>query len=212
MNRIKLIIEHFSLIIFLLIIIFVSSCRTSSSQTSSENNSVTKKPKIIAKTFAYPIGEKEFITQAKDKKDKWYNAQDFTKNNHLGEDWNGNSGGNTDCGEPVYAAADGVITYAEDAGTGWGNVVIIEHNLPNGEKVQTLYGHLEKILRSEGEVKMREKIGEIGNANGTYWCHLHFEIRTEDCPMWNKPGNGYDAENKGWLDPSDFIDKYKKAL
>ncbi len=124
----------------------------------------------------------------------------------MGEDWNANSGGNTDCGEPVYAAANGTIVYAENAGTGWGNVVIIEHNLPDGKKIQTLYGHLRKITKTSGAVKIREQIGEVGNADGRYLCHLHFELRTENCPLWNQAGAGYSAENKGWLDPSDFID------
>ncbi len=167
-------------------------------------------PKIIAEKFAYPISKTETSTQAKDKKDDWYNAQDFTVNNHLGEDWNKNSGGNTDCGEPVYAAANGTIVYAENAGIGWGNVVIIEHNLPAGKKIQTLYGHLRKILKTSGEVKMREQIGEVGNADGKYLCHLHFELRDETCPLWNQAGAGYSAENKGWLDPSDFIDSNRK--
>lgn len=163
-------------------------------------------PKIIAEKFAYPIGKTETVTQAKDKKDEWYNAQDFGANTHLGEDWNGNSGGNTDCGEPVFAAASGKIVYAENAGVGWGNVVIIEHDLPNGAKVQTLYGHLQKISKTSGEVKMREQIGTIGNADGKYLCHLHFELREESCPVWNQAGAGYSAKNKGWLDPSNFID------
>ncbi len=194
------------LILLLLSCIFLS-CSKSSKQNTSETQSESEKPKIIAKSFAYPIGEKEFITEAKDKKDKWYNAQDFGENRHLGEDWNINSGGNTDCGEPVFAAADGIVTYADDAGTGWGNVIIITHNLPNGEKVQTLYGHLEKILKSSGEVKKREKIGTIGNADGKYLCHLHFELRDESCLLWNKVFIGYSPVRKGWLDPSDFIDK-----
>ena len=205
----KFIVKNLLFVIFLLSLISGNSCQTSPSQTSSNQTPQTQISTIIAKSFAFPTGEKEFITEAKDKKDDWYNAQDFTANNHLGEDWNKNSGGNTDCGEPVYAAADGEITYAEDAGAGWGNVVIIEHNLPNGKKVQTLYGHLEKIVKSAGEVKKREQIGTIGSANGAYFCHLHFELREESCPMWNKPGNGYDAENKGWLDPSDFIEARK---
>lgn len=187
-------------------------CATSEAQKTLNIENIENSPKIIADSFAYPIGKTEFITQAKDKKDDWYNAQDFGENNHLGEDWNANSGGNTDCGEPVFAAANGTITYAENAGTGWGNVVIIEHNLPDGKKVQTLYGHLNKILKFSGEVKKREQIGEVGNADGKYLCHLHFELREESCPMWNKAGAGYDSENKGWLDPSDFIDKSQNRL
>ena len=167
-----------------------------------------EKPKIIAGSFAYPISKTEIITEAKDKKDDWYNAQDFTENNHLGEDWNKNSGGNSDCGEPVYAAANGTIIYAENAGIGWGNVVIIEHDLPDSKKVRTLYGHLRKILKISGEVKKREQIGTVGSADGKYLCHLHFELREENCPSWNEAGAGYSAENSGWLDPSKFIDEH----
>ncbi len=70
----------------------------------------------FADSFAYPISPNEFVTEAKDR-DEWYNAQDFGENDHLGEDWNKNSGGNSDCGETVYAAGNGIITYAHDAGS-----------------------------------------------------------------------------------------------
>ena len=200
---------RFIKIFFVAFILFLHlDCNSSEAQSNQNNPAPTPTPpKIIADRFAYPIGKTGAITQAKDKKDDWYNALDFTENNHLGEDWNKNSGGNTDCGEPVFAAANGTITYAQKAGTGWGNVLIIEHNLPDGKKVQTLYGHLRKILKTSGEVKLREQIGEVGNADGAYLCHLHFELRDETCPMWNQAGAGYSAETKGWLDPSDFIDK-----
>lgn len=196
-------------ITILILLVFAISCNA---QVTDSKPDETNPPKtqIIADSFAYPIGKTEVITEAKDKKDDWYNAQDFTVNNHLGEDWNKNSGGNTDCGEPVFAAANGTIVYAENAGIGWGNVVIIQHNLPDGKKVQTLYGHLEKILKTSGEVEKREQIGTIGNADGRYLCHLHFELRDETCPMWNQAGAGYSAENKGWLDPSKFIDVHLK--
>ena len=49
-------------------------------------------PVTIADSFAYPIGKKESITQAKDS-DEWYNALDFGEEDHLGEDWNKNTGG-----------------------------------------------------------------------------------------------------------------------
>lgn len=161
----------------------------------------------IADSFAYPVGAGKILTQEKDSKDEWFNALDFGEDNHLGEDWNKNSGGNTDCGEPVFAAANGEITYAADAGPGWGNVVIITHTLPNRSKVQTLYGHLQEIAKTSGEVAKREQIGKIGNANGKYLCHLHFELREESSPIWNNAGPGYAADGSGSLDPSDFVDK-----
>jgi hypothetical protein len=38
-------------------------------------------------------------------------------------------------------------------------------------------------------------------------CHLHFEMRSAACPMWNQTGGGYSDERNGWIDPSEFIDK-----
>lgn len=197
---------------FIAILSFISvSCLNPSAQINANSNqspTLSPKPVAIADSFAYPVSKSETVTQRKDK-DTWYNALDFGQNYHLGEDWNLNTGGNTDCGEPVYAAANGFITYARDAGTGWGNVVMIEHTLPSGEKVQSLYGHMLEIMREEGEVKKREQIGKIGNANGYYPCHLHFEMRTKECPMWNQPGPGYARDHSGWVDPSDFIDSHR---
>lgn len=159
----------------------------------------------VADSFAYPIGKKERSTQKRDG-DEWFNALDFGEDDHLGEDWNKNTGGNTDCGEPVFAAANGSIAYASDAGPGWGNVIIVTHRLADGSSVQTLYGHLREIVKAKGEVKKRDLIGKVGNANGRYLCHLHFELREAGSPMWNQAGGGYAADRKGWLDPSDFID------
>lgn len=171
---------------------------------------IPEPPHIVshAVSFAYPVSKSETVTQKKDK-DGWYNALDLGQNDHLGEDWNMNTGGNADCGEPVYAAANGFITLSGHAGPGWGNVLTIEHTLPSGEKVESFYGHMQDTLRADGEVKKREQIGKVGNANGRYPCHLHFELRTSDCPMWNQPGGGYDRNRKGWLDPSDFMDSHR---
>ena len=198
-------------LLFFTFLITLFGCSGQSAQTNQPKatpNQTGENPKQIAEIFAYPIGKSETVTQAKDK-DEWYNALDFGANDHLGEDWNKNTGGNTDCGEPVFASATGVIIYADGSGLGWGNVVIIEHTLKNGNKVQTLYGHLREILKTSGEVNKREQIGKVGNANGRYLCHLHFEMRTPDSPMWGKAGGGYSKDRRGWLDPSEFIDKHR---
>lgn len=160
-----------------------------------------------AQSFAYPVGEKDYVTEKNDRWDYWYNAQDFGENRHLGEDWNKTTGGDSDCGEPVFAAADGEIVFAENAGPGWGNVLMIEHTATNGTKVRTMYGHLQSIGRSFGSVKRRELIGTVGNAEGRYKCHLHFEIRWIECPLWEHVGPGYSDSRHGWIDPSEFIEK-----
>lgn len=160
-------------------------------------------------SFAYPIGEKDFITERNDWWDSWYNAQDFGENRHLGEDWNKNSGGDTDCGEAAFATADGQIVFASDAGPGWGNVIMIEHSADNGTKIRSLYGHLQSIIKTSGSVSRREQIGTVGNANGRYKCHLHFEMRWHENPLWDEVGPGYSDERHGWVDPSEFIDKVR---
>jgi len=163
--------------------------------------------KFSAASFAYPIGEKEYVTEKDDWWDDWYDAQDFGENRHLGEDWNKTTGGDSDCGEAVYATADGEIVFASDAGPGWGNVIVIEHTATDGTKLRSLYGHLQEISRSSGTIKRREQIGTVGNANGRYKCHLHFEIKWTECPLWNEIGPGYSDARHGWIDPSEFIEK-----
>jgi murein DD-endopeptidase MepM/ murein hydrolase activator NlpD len=163
--------------------------------------------KFEQKSFAYPIGQDDYVTEKNDWRDQWYNAQDFGENRHLGEDWNKTTGGDTDCGEPVFAAAAGEIVFAKDAGPGWGNVIIIEHTSADGTKLRSVYGHLESIAKNFGNVLRREQIGTIGSANGRYKCHLHFEMRWIDCPLWNEPGPGYSDGRHGWIDPSEFIEK-----
>jgi hypothetical protein len=102
-------------------------------------------------------------------------------NGHLGEDWNGVGGGDTDLGDPIYSAADGIVTFAEDYRLGWGNVVIIRSAyLENGETkyVDSLYGHLLDFRVHVGQlVKRDELIARMGNNRGMYPAHLHFEMR-----------------------------------
>ena len=168
----------------------------------------------ISDGFDYPIGNDErrrTVTQSKDG-DGWYNAQDFGENNHLGEDWNTEAGGNTDCGKSVYATSNGTIVSATDAGVGWGNVLIVRHRLPDETLVETLYGHLQSFTNATGDVQRGELIGIVGDAHGAYFCHLHFELRLADCPFWGAVGPGYSENRVGWTDPSNFIDAHPIQL
>lgn len=152
-------------------------------------------PEFVADQFDFPVGK----PNAKG----YYNAQKFKKNNHLGDDWNGNGGGNTDLGDPIYSIANGYIVQALDEGGGWGNVIRIIHKMPDGTFVESLYAHCDTMLVKEGAlVKRGAQIATIGNAHGNYYAHLHLELRTTiDMPL----GGGYSSDTTGFVDPTWFI-------
>lgn len=151
-----------------------------------------------APKFDFPVGPPDA--------QGYYDAQGFGENFHLGEDWNGAAGGTSDLGDPVHAIANGEVTFAEDAGKGWGNVVRVVHHVRRQGRssfVESLYAHLDTIEVEVGDLVERGQIvGAIGDADGAYVPHLHFEIRrTPDLPI----GPGYSPDNSQWLDPSAFI-------
>ena len=198
-------------IAFALIALSFACSQPANKQNTAANTApaATATPKFeVADHFAYPISEKETVTAKKDK-DGWFNELEFGKDDSLGEHWTFDAGGNSACGEPVYAAANGNVIYAEFAGPEWGIVMIIDHELPSGERVQTLYGNLLDTAVESGPVKMRQQIARVGNANGRYLCRLLFEVRTPESSAWNQPGPMNSADNKGWLDPSNFIDSHR---
>jgi murein DD-endopeptidase MepM/ murein hydrolase activator NlpD len=86
-------------------------------------------------------------------------------------------------GTPVGAAAAGRVilaTSSVDAQghlTGYGNYVVIDH----GNGFVTLYGHLDKLLVTAGQVvKQGQVIGLMGSTGWSTGPHLHFEIRKND--------------------------------
>lgn len=151
--------------------------------------------------FDYPVGPPNAA--------HYFKARGFLPKGleHLGEDWNGAGGGNTDFGDYVYAAADGVVFFSNYVGTGWGNVIRMIHNYGTQESpryVETLYAHVSSSLVRPGyRMRRGEIIGTIGNAKGKYHAHLHFEMRKQ-------PGKdihcGYDGDTLGFVDPTAFIE------
>ena len=157
-----------------------------------------------ATRFDFPIGSEHGALT--------YNAQPFTENRHLGDDLNGIGGENSDLGDPVFAVADGRVIFAGEGGPGWGNIVIVLHAYDeNGARkyVQSYYAHLETILvRPQQNVRRGEQIATVGNANGRYFAHLHFEMREFITPFI---GAGYREDTRGWINPSEFIRQHRGA-
>jgi len=157
-----------------------------------------------AARFDFPIGSENGAFA--------YNAQRFTENRHLGDDLNGIGGENSDLGDPIFAVADGQVIFADEAGPGWGKVIILLHAYEeNGVRkfVQSYYGHVETILVAQKQrVHRGEQIATMGTADGRYWAHLHFEMREFTTPFI---GPGYRDETRGWIDPSAFIASHRGA-
>ena len=145
----------FSLLVFSLLIYQPACVRQIQSE---QGNSGASARQISRRAVSLIRSAKRNLSRKERWRDLWYNAQDFGENRHLGEDWNKTTGGNTDCGEPVFAAADGRIVFAEDAGAGWGNVVIIEHAAADGTKIQS-------ALRASGNDYENRRRGKKTRAN-----------------------------------------------
>jgi len=147
--------------------------------------------------FDFPVGKPDARG--------YFKALNFGDKSHLGEDWNGAGGGNTDLGDPVYSTGNGLVVFSKKVCCGWGNIVRIVHHRPSHEKpfIETVYAHLHTLnVRSGDVVRRGERIGTIGNANGRYSAHLHLELR-DFCGM--SLGPGYSKNVFGYLDPSAFI-------
>jgi len=75
-------------------------------------------------------------------------------------------------GTPIYATADGFVTYAKDDGD-WGNHVQIKHS----DKYITTYAHLNDFRVLNGElVKKGQLIGHVGTTGKSMGPHLHYEV------------------------------------
>lgn len=158
----------------------------------------------VADGFDFPVGKPDA--------EGYYKARGFRPNGHLGEDWNGVGGGNTDLGDPVYSAAHGIVVFARDVKLGWGNVVIVRHiYLEKGElkTVDSLYGHLDKITVKENQQVLRgQLVGTIGTNRGMYPAHLHFEMRKNLFIGVNRTAFKGDFSN--YYSPTDFINPRRK--
>lgn len=86
-------------------------------------------------------------------------------------------------GAPIYAAAQGVVSFA---GTrhGYGNCIEIDH----GNGLMTRYAHMSAFGARVGQkVAAGDRIGAIGSSGRSTGPHLHFEVRVNDQPVNPRP-------------------------
>jgi murein DD-endopeptidase MepM/ murein hydrolase activator NlpD len=157
----------------------------------------------IADGFDFPVGRPEA--------EGYYKARGFRQGGHVGEDWDGVRGGDTDLGDPIYSIGSGIVVFARDVHLGWGNVVIVRHAYRDGGNVKyidALYGHLNTMLVKRGQTVARgQQIATMGTAHGQYDAHLHFEIRKNLEIGMSRSKFQKDFSN--YYDPTQFINSHR---
>ena len=87
-------------------------------------------------------------------------------------------------GEPVRAAGDGVVVYADNRIGSYGNMVIVQHQ---GEYL-TAYAHASDMVVKKGDhVVKGQLIGFVGDTGGVSEPQLHFSVRKNKISIDPKP-------------------------
>ena len=138
----------------------------------------------------------------------YYKARGYWPNGHLGEDWNGDGGGDSDLGDPIYAMGRGVVIFSQNIGVGWGNCILVRHVFREQDgriaMVDSLYAHLhERKVRLHELVEKGQLVGTMGGNNGMYSVHLHFEVRKNLNIGMNRSSFARDSSN--YYSPTAFI-------
>ncbi len=183
---------------FIFVFICCSNPSVPKGATKTNHN---PKPIKVVDTLQYTDGF-DFPVGPPDAKG-YYNAQAFGENYHLGEDWNGRGGANTDLGDTIYVVANGYVKEVKDYRGGWGNVMQVVHYRKNTFPVVSLYAHCDTILVVKGNyLRKGTPIATIGTADGAYLAHLHFEMRKDTSLLL---GPGYAIDSTGYINPTQFL-------
>ncbi|WP_176847380.1 peptidoglycan DD-metalloendopeptidase family protein, partial [Roseicitreum antarcticum] len=185
---------------------------------------------FLANSFRNPLGNG--LTSPENDGDGFYVAFGFDEPNpdiggsrHLGVDWNGEGGGNTDLGAPVHAIGNGivvaVISNQGTATTGFGNYIVLRHDLPeptliNGQwvtQVHSLYAHLDTVsaLSVGQQLGIGTQIGTLGRSGYADVAHLHLEITIGNVLPTDDDGYNPSGAPSGWVDPVAFVNERLSA-
>lgn len=119
----------------------------------------------------------------------------------------------------VVCIAAGLVKHVAFTPT-WGHLVVVEHQLADGARVCSLYGHLSPMLlvKPGDRVLDGQKLGSVGRSftveNGGYLAHLHFGIHRGPFVQEQRWICGYVAPDAfstgrhGWLDPQRFLKEH----
>lgn len=157
----------------------------------------------LALRFDSPMGELVYNAQ------KFWDMNEKRGGHHTGDDLNGIGGMNSDLGDPIFSVSDGLVLYAGEPSSGWGNTVVIAHRTREGRVLHSMYAHLDRIdVRPHVLVARGQVIGTVGTGNNFYPAHLHFEMRDSD---YVDVDGGYMQVKLNRLDPLGVLRELRNA-
>lgn len=176
----------------LLALIFIAVCGSASAQE-------------VARSFTFPLADYQaLVTQRFGTPNP-----DYYNKPHAADDLE------VPATTVVVAAASGTVRFAQRwrSCPNWEHVVVIEHVLPDGTFVNTIYGHLEpaSVAVAEGAtVVLGQPIGRVGqfikiDGRPCWKDHLHFGVRVGP---YGSPTGQYPDWLVGYLSPDRFPDTY----
>ncbi len=130
-------------------------------QQSSSQSEVRRANYVVAAAgYRYPVNQFVITT--------YFGARGAYQRFHTGLDLA------APMGTPIYAARAGQVETAGWSPYGYGLNVILNH----GGSVETLYGHMSRIVAQPGEYVQRgQLIGYVGSTGWSTGPHVHFEVR-----------------------------------
>lgn len=138
--------------------------RKANAETIYELRNNTEKRILWSGPFIPVKGARE--SYFADDRTYFYNGKKIDEEVHLGYDLAQTAN------MPVKAANSGRVIYAAPLGI-YGNCVIIDH----GYSLQSLYGHLSRILVKPGDLVQKEQqIGVSGSTGMAFGDHVHFSM------------------------------------
>ncbi len=185
---------------------------------------ITPQTQYLADGFDAPIGVIAERQSAQVWPGKWIDATGYAvryrigtpqEAYHTGADLNLNEPYfDADAHSPVYAAASGVVTHA-DRLPGWGQVIVIKHDplITDGQVVYGRYAHVENVRVQVGQrVTRGEQIASVGNAEGAFPYHLHFDLSPTailQTQPWHWPKLDLNNLTANYIDPRTYISGHR---
>lgn len=120
-------------------------------------------------------------------------------------------------GTPVFATADGVVTFAGrpslGVGPDWwrlGNVVVLNHE----DRYLTIYGHCDTVgVRAGQHVTQGAVIATVGDSGWASSVHLHYEVRgnLDGLGHWNPVDPRLHVLNYQWADEEKLLAQAQRS-